>query len=66
MRITLNGETREIAEGITVRALLDGLNLGTGPIAVERNAVIVPRAEHESAIIHENDTLEVVQFVGGG
>jgi len=66
MRITLNGESREIAEGITVRALLDGLNLGKGPIAVERNAVIVPRAEHESAIIHENDTLEVVQFVGGG
>lgn len=66
MRITLNGESREIAEGTSVRGLLDDLNLGNGPVAVERNAVIVPRAEHANAIIHENDTLEVVQFVGGG
>lgn len=66
MRITLNGESRQIAEGTTVRALLDDLNLGAGPLAVERNAVIVPRAEHANAIIQDNDTLEVVQFVGGG
>lgn len=66
MRIQLNGEIQEIANGMTIRALLDTLQLGNGPIAVERNAVIVPRAEHASTLINDNDTLEVVQFVGGG
>lgn len=66
MRIQLNGEPRDIADGTTIRALLDTLDLGNGPIAVEQNAVIVPRAEHASTLINENDSLEVVQFVGGG
>ena len=66
MRIQLNGEAREIEAGTTVRTLLDTLKLGDGPVAVERNAVIVPRAEHANTVINENDALEVVQFVGGG
>ncbi len=66
MRIQLNGEPHDVAEGTTVSALLDSLSLGTGPIAVERNALIVPRAEHASTQLMENDALEVVQFVGGG
>lgn len=66
MRIQLNGEARDIADGMTVRGLLDSLNLGSGPVAVERNALIIPRAEHATTLITENDQLEVVQFVGGG
>jgi sulfur carrier protein len=66
MRIQLNGEPHDVPDGITIRALLDTLQLGSGPIAVEQNAVIVPRAQHASTLIIEHDSLEVVQFVGGG
>jgi thiamine biosynthesis protein ThiS len=66
MRIHLNGEPRELPAGTTIRALLDTLQLGSGPIAVEQNAVIVPRAQHATTLINDNDSLEVVQFVGGG
>lgn len=66
MRIQLNGEPREIADGMTIRGLLDTLDLGNGPVAVERNAVIIPRAEHASTLLSEHDSLEIVQFVGGG
>ena len=66
MRLVVNGEERDIAEGSTVRALLDVLNLGAGPVAVERNGDVVPRKEHATTVLAEGDRVEVVHFVGGG
>lgn len=66
MRIEINGEPREVQEGLTIGVLLETLGLSERPVAVERNADIVPRAHHASTQLHEGDKLEVVQFVGGG
>jgi sulfur carrier protein len=66
MRVQVNGEPRELEAGSTIAALLGVLGLGDRPVAVERNAVIVPRAEHARTELAEGDALEVVQFVGGG
>jgi len=66
MRVTVNGEAREIAQGTTVRGLIELLDLAGGPVAVERNGDIVPRAEHPSAALAEGDVVEIVHFVGGG
>jgi len=66
MRIEVNGELHDIAHGTTVAALLGLLGVGDGPVAVERNRAIVPRAQHASTDLCEGDVLEVVHFVGGG
>jgi thiamine biosynthesis protein ThiS len=66
MRVEINGETREIEPGSSVTALLHSLGLEGRPVAVERNAAIVPRVEHASTLLVEGDRLELVQFVGGG
>lgn len=66
MRIEVNGEAREVTQGTTVSALLVALGLTDGPVAVERNLEIVPRAEHATTQLDEGDKLEVVHFVGGG
>lgn len=66
MRITINGATHDVPEGLTVRALVAHLGLDGGPVAVEKNLEVVPRAEHASAVVHEGDVLEIVHFVGGG
>jgi sulfur carrier protein len=66
MRITVNGASHELAAGITVRALITLLGLDGGPVAVERNEEVVPRAEHAEAVLHEGDVVEIVHFVGGG
>ena len=66
MRVEINGEIREIEQGSTVAALLQSLGLAGRPVAVERNAAIVPRAEHAGTRLAEGDRLELVQFVGGG
>lgn len=66
MQIILNGETRDLPEGMTVEALV--LTLADDPrgVAIERNLEIVPKAEHGSTVLQDGDKLEVVQFVGGG
>lgn len=66
MRVEINGETRELADGSTVAALLASLGLVGRPVAVERNTAIVPRDSHATTTLSEGDKLEVVQFVGGG
>jgi thiamine biosynthesis protein ThiS len=66
MHIEVNGQRREVAEQTTVAALLELLGTGSGPVAVERNRRIIPRAEHALTQLCEGDQLEVVQFVGGG
>jgi sulfur carrier protein len=66
MQVTVNGEAREIPDRTTVRALIELLDLAGGPVAVERNGDVVPRAEHPTTALAEGDVVEVVHFVGGG
>ena len=46
MEVTVNGAAREVPEGLTVRGLVEHLGLNEGPVAVEVNREIVPRARH--------------------
>ncbi len=66
MKIAINGEQREVAEGLTIAGLLQELRLSVGRIAVEVNEQIVPRAEHATRSLSEGDRVEIVSFVGGG
>jgi sulfur carrier protein len=66
MQVTVNGASKEVPEGLNVRGLLEHLELTGGPVAVEINRAIVPRAKHGDCILHEGDAIEIVHFVGGG
>ncbi|APR85255.1 Sulfur carrier protein ThiS [Minicystis rosea] len=66
MHLTVNGEGHDVPERTTVRELIERLGLGSGPVAVERNGDVVPRAEHAATALGEGDVLEIVHFVGGG
>jgi thiamine biosynthesis protein ThiS len=66
MRITLNGEPKELPGPLTVQALLEGLEIDPRLVAVELNRVIVKRAQYPVALIDENAEVEIVAFVGGG
>jgi sulfur carrier protein len=65
IHVEVNGERREVPAGTTIRALCDLLGLA-GPVAVERNREIVPRARHTETVVVDGDILELVHFVGGG
>lgn len=66
IRITVNGEVRECAPGLTLEGLIAALELDTRKLAVERNLEIVPRSQYAATVLAEGDALEIVNFVGGG
>jgi thiamine biosynthesis protein ThiS len=66
MKLVLNGQEREIADGSTVLGLLGELGLRPERVAVERNRELVPRRAFADVALGEGDRLEIVTFVGGG
>lgn len=66
MKITLNGESREVEPGLTVGQLLGELKLEPLRVAVEINQNLVRRATFAETPLREGDRIEIVTFVGGG
>jgi thiamine biosynthesis protein ThiS len=66
LRILINGEGKECEEGISLAALLDLLELPPQRIAVELNREVVRRVDWKSTLLRNEDSLEIVHFVGGG
>ena len=66
MTLFVNGEQREVPDGLTVSGLLEHLELQVARVAVERNREIVPRSGHAEAVLADGDRIEIVQMVGGG
>ena len=63
--VKINGKELNIA-GKTVAEYLATTNYDTKRIAVECNGYIVPKAKYGETILQDEDSLEVVSFVGGG
>ena len=66
MRITVNGETRELTEGQSVAALLSDLGIQAERVAVELNLKIVDRQAFPGTSLRDGDRVEVIGFIGGG
>lgn len=66
MRITLNGEPMGAPEGVSVHALLAGLELHRAMVAVAINGAFVPRSQHETHVLQEGDAVELVAPMQGG
>ncbi|MDA7088831.1 sulfur carrier protein ThiS [Pseudomonas sp. SA3-5] len=66
MRIQLNGESFELADGATVADLIGRLDLTERRVAVELNLDIVPRSQHAATVLCDGDRVEVVHAIGGG
>ncbi|ABS64894.1 thiamine biosynthesis protein ThiS [Parvibaculum lavamentivorans DS-1] len=66
MKLTVNGELREMDGPLTVLGLIESLRLKPGKIAVERNLEIVPRSAYGEVALGDGDRIEIVNFVGGG
>ncbi len=66
MQLIINGELKEYQEKLTVQQLLKKLNLSPERVVVELNRnIILPDKQVESEL-KSGDTIELVQFVGGG
>jgi sulfur carrier protein len=66
MQITINGETREIPDGLDVPRLLEHLGIRAERVAIERNLEILPRSAWVATRVASGDRYEIVHLVGGG
>lgn len=69
MKLRINGDERVFPDApnpFTLAALIQSLQMKADRVAVELNRDIVPRDHWSETLLHENDRLEIVHFVGGG
>jgi sulfur carrier protein len=66
MQLKLNGELREVPDGMSVSALLAHLGVKAPRVAVEVNEVVVTKDRYEAHQLAAGDAVEIVAFVGGG
>ena len=64
--ITVNGEHKRVAAGLSLAQLATEMGLVPEKVAVERNLEVVPRSTLAQVKVEDGDDLEIVHFVGGG
>ena len=66
IHLHVNGETHELPESVSIKELLDAVDVPANYLAVEVNEEVVPREKHGSVLVNDGDRIEVVTLVGGG
>ena len=66
MKVILNGSPLEVASNITISKILESHNINPAQVIVELNRTIAPKDSWDTLKLKENDSMEVLRFVGGG
>jgi sulfur carrier protein len=66
MQIMVNGEQRDVADGLSAAQLVEDMDITGKRIAMEVNLEIVPRSVYAEHIFKAGDKVEIVHAVGGG
>lgn len=66
MELSINGNSRQVPDGLTAAQLVETLGLQDRRIAMEVNESIVPRSRYAQHTLQEGDRIEIVHAVGGG
>lgn len=63
--VKINGQPAEAA-GKTVAQIVEEQGLNVHRVAVELNGDIVKRSDFDKVVVKDDDSMEIVNFVGGG
>ena len=66
MKITVNGETKEIIPETTLVSFIRDMDLNPDTVVAECDGKIIKRDEYDSLVLQEGNVLELIRFVGGG
>jgi sulfur carrier protein len=64
--VIVNGIERPLGDAKTIAELFEALRVSAVKKAVEKNGEIIPSTAWDTTLLHPGDTLEIIQFVGGG
>ncbi len=66
MDLCINGQQKQYSEPLSIVQLLEQLELTPERVVVELNREILTAEKRADIQLHNGDTLELIQFVGGG
>lgn len=66
MKITLNGQEKEVDDALTLTQLIEHVSVNNKRVIAEINGAIIKKEAWNDTIIHNGDNIELVTFVGGG
>ncbi len=66
MKISINGKQKDFPSNTTVHDIIDSLDCIPETFVVELNQSIIPPETYNTSCLVEEDTLEIIRFVGGG
>ena len=66
MNVKVNGEMREFSQGTTLLGVIQSLGLESKVMAAAVNMEIVKQDAWDKAALNDGDTIELLDFVGGG
>ncbi len=64
--VVINGNSREFERAISLKRLLESLDLPDRRIAVELNKQVVRQDIWDAVEVRDKDKIEIIHFVGGG
>lgn len=66
MIVTINGKKETFERTLSLLELIKEKGLNKAKIVIERNLEIVPKDKLETTLLNNNDSIEIIAFVGGG
>jgi sulfur carrier protein len=66
IEVVVNGEPKQVPEGLDLTRLLEHLGIDPSRVAVELNRSIVRKTDWPATPVSEGARIEIVWFVGGG
>lgn len=66
MEIRLNGKPERLSKAVTVGGLIREKGLDPKTVVVEHNLSIIATEDLDQITLKDNDSLEILRFVGGG
>ena len=64
--VSVNGEPREVAHGLTLDRLVAGFTTAPSGVAAALNETVVPRGQWPATALRNGDRVEVLTAVQGG
>jgi sulfur carrier protein len=64
--LTVNGKPQAFDNVSNIIQLLEALSIQRDQVAVMVNGDVIRRADHETTVLHDGDSVEIITIVGGG
>ncbi|WP_321371354.1 sulfur carrier protein ThiS [uncultured Desulfuromusa sp.] len=66
MELSINGKKKEYQDKMTIQQLLQLAGIPPEQVVIELNYSILSPDLHDTTELRHGDTIELIQFVGGG